>query len=163
MSALILLVHADEKELRRLEQILSDEQYLVATATSFKAASKLLKSVIPDLLIVDTNLGEFSGILVATLIKRDHPHLPVLMTHRREDPVLEADVTERGFGFIGGLGDSPEFVRAVRHALGDLQSFEATIREWRRKPLSAIDVRVARPSARLVDVSYGGCRLLVSG
>src|SRR5436190_14823596 len=136
MYALILLVHADDTELRRLEQILSDEQYLVATAASFKAASKLLKSVIPDLLIVDTNLGEFSGTLVATLIKRDHPHLPVLMTHRRPDAVLEADVTERGFGFIGGLSDSPEFVRAARQMLGDVHRFEATIREWRRKPLS---------------------------
>jgi len=142
VSALVLLVYADQTELRRLEQILSDEQYLVATATSFKAASKLLKSIIPDLLVAGTSIGAFSGAQVATLIRRDHPHVR-LITGASAD-------------------DEPGFLSAVQRALGDYRASAAAIRRWRRKRLTEIELRVAQPPARLVDVSYGGCRLLLS-
>src|SRR5947209_20362341 len=121
MSALILLVHADDIERRRLERILSDEGYLVAAAASFRAGSKLLKSVIPDLLVIDARFGEFSGVQFAAVIRRNHPHLPVVITHASADAALEADATGRGFAFAGALDDS-QFARAVQEMLGEYRT-----------------------------------------
>lgn len=162
MPALILLVHADASELRRIERVLSSAQYLVAAAGSFKAASKLLKSVIPDLLVADASLDVFTGMQLAAVSKLDHPHLPVLIIHRSADPIFEADAAKRGFAFLGGLDDPERLLRAVRETLGESRNMSTTIRRWRRKPIPELDVRVAQPRARLVDVSYDGCRLLVA-
>src|SRR5579859_2104586 len=131
MSALILLVNADEAELRRVERMLADEHYIVATTSSFRAASKLLKSVVPDLLVADANLDAFSGTQFAALSKVDHPHLAVLITNRSADPALEADATRRGFAFIGGLEDPERLLRAVRQTLGEYRGVGATVRQWR--------------------------------
>lgn len=161
MPALILLVNADDVERHRLDRLLSDEGYLVAAVDSFGAGSKLLKSVIPDLLIVDARLGEFSGVLFAALSRRGHPHLPVVITHATADAALEADSTRRGFAFIGGLDDSHRVARAARQTLGEYRALGTTIRKWRRKPVAADEISVARPHARLVEVSYEGCRLLL--
>lgn len=161
MSALILLVHADDIERRRLERILSNEGYLVTAVASLRAGSKLLKSVIPDLLVIDARFGEFSGVQFAAVIRRNHPQLRVVITHASADAALEADATGRGFAFTGGLDDS-HYARAVQETLGEYRTVGETIRKWPRKPLATIELSVARPHARVVDVSYGGCRLLVA-
>jgi len=163
MPALVLLVHADEGELRRLDRILGDEGYLVAPASSYKSATKLLRSVSPDLLIAAAELGPLSGLQFAAESRDEHPHLPVLITHTSLDGEVEREARLRQFGFVTARADAPTFLDAVRSALGDYRALGLTIRQWPRKFLASLEVRSEHPEARLVDVSYGGCRLLLSG
>lgn len=158
MAPLILLVHVDETELRQADQFLSMHGYLVSSASSFRRASKLLKWVIPDLIVVEPQLGEFSGLQLATLSKRDHPHLPVLLTYPSPDAAVEEEARRRQFAFAAGPLTGEAFLDAVRAALGEQRPLQAMIRRWPRKPV--VGAQLAAPPARVVDISYGGFRLL---
>ena len=92
MPALILLVNGDKKELHQIESVLVAGGYLVAAVSSWRDAVKVLSSVIPDLLIASTRLGDFAGgagLQLVAASRRDHPTLPVIITHRSQDRGLE--------------------------------------------------------------------------
>lgn len=162
MPALILLVNVDKTELRQIEARLSAEGYLVMGTPSLRRASKLLNSVIPDLLIADITLGDLiglQGLQLAVLSRRDRPNLPVIVTHASPDSDLENEAERRQITFVVKPLDNPDFLRKVKAAVGEPRSVESLIRRWPRKRASSIRARLADAPAQLVDVSYGGLRL----
>jgi DNA-binding response OmpR family regulator len=161
LSALILLVNVDKAESREIEALLTAEGYLVVGASSLRHASKLLNSVIPELLIADITLGNLSGLRglqLAVLSRRDHPNLPVIVTHASPDAELQKQAEYRHMTFVATPIDNPGFLDKVREALGEHRGVEALIRQWPRKRVS-IGAKVEAEAAHLVDVSYGGVRL----
>jgi len=162
MPALILTANADKKELRQIESVLVAVGCLVAGASSLRRAAKLLNSVIPDLLIANARLRDLvdmEGLELAALSRRDHPNLPVIITHGSHHPDLENEAKSRGMAFIVNPLENPEFLGCVTASLGERRPHHAMVRQWRRKRLAAVPASVDAAPAQLIDVSYEGLRL----
>jgi DNA-binding response OmpR family regulator len=160
MSALVILVNADPRVLRLLEALLTEDGYLVAAIDSFLEARDLLDSVTPDLLIADVRLERFNGLQLAIRCHFDHPGVPVVVTHVREDPVAEAEAKRYGVSFVAAPLDNPNFLPCVRSLLANRRMAQRPIRRWLRKPAPGpVELSVADGRATLVDMSYGGVRL----
>jgi DNA-binding response OmpR family regulator len=162
MPDLVLLTNGDKKELQQIECVLAAAGYLVACAASLRRATRLLTSVIPELLIASARLrnhADLEGLELARLSRRDHPNLPVIITHGSSDAGLENEVTVRGMAFIVNPIENPEFLGCVTVSLGERRPHLGKIRQWPRKRVAAVPVRVDASPARLLDVSYEGLRL----
>jgi DNA-binding response OmpR family regulator len=162
MPALILLVNGDKNELHQIESVLIAAGCLVAGASSLRRAAKLLNSVIPDLLIAHTrlrNLADVEGLQLAALGRRDHPNLPVIITHGSHDQDLESEAKSRGMAFIVNPLENPQFLECVAASLGEQRPHHAMVRQWPRKRVAPVPARVDSAPAQLIDVSYEGLRL----
>src|SRR5256885_7883353 len=96
MPALIVLVDVDRTRRQRLDRLLSERGYLVATAHSFHRAKDLLDSVNPDLLISAIRLDAFNGLQLAARTRFGHPKLPIILTDTSLDPMIEAEARRQG-------------------------------------------------------------------
>lgn len=160
MSALVILVHADPRELRHAEALLSQEGFLVAALTSYVAAKHLLESVMPDLLIADLRLEPHSGLQLAIWNRLAHPDVPVILTSAEPDPVAETEAARHGAAFVIAPLGNRDFLPAVWRALAIRRSLQRPIRRWFRRPVpDAVEVIAADTRATILDVSYGGVRL----
>ena len=162
MPALILLVNGDKKELHQIESVLRAGGRLVAGATSLRRAAQLLNSVIPDLLITHTrlrSLADVEGLQLAALGRRDHPNLPVIITHGSHDPQLESEARSRGMAFVVNPLENPQFLECVAASLGEHRPAHAMVRQWPRKRVAPVSARVDTAPAQIIDVSYEGLRV----
>jgi len=163
MAALIVLVNADPKTLRRTEQMLSDAGYVIAAASSFADGRDLLRSVRPDLLVADVRLESFNGLQLVAYCSAHYPGMPTVITHTRHDPVLERDAGRLGASFIVNPLTNPEFLPNVHSSIA-AQAAATPVRRWPRKPTSAtMTAQLEALDASICDVSYGGMRLSFSG
>lgn len=118
MPALIVLVDVDAARRERLDRLLSEQGYLVATAPSFARAKELLDSVHPDLLITAVRLDAFNGLHLVIRTRRKQPLLPMILTDASLDPVLEAEARRQGATHVANPLENPEtFLSRVRSAL----------------------------------------------
>ena len=102
-----ILVVDDRNELLHLmRRVLEDEQYQVSIHQDGKDAFMQVKSMLPDLLILDLKLGDMSGKDILKQVKSDlaTAEVPVIVYTAA---VLEADEVTR---LING---DPQFYRAV--------------------------------------------------
>jgi DNA-binding response OmpR family regulator len=160
MSALVILVNADPRVLRRLEAQLSENGYLVTAIDSFVEAKELLDSVTPDLLVADIRLERFNGLQLAIRSHFEHPDVPVIVTHVEEDPVAEAEAKRYGVSFVAAPLGNPKFLSSVRSLVNARRQAERPMRRWPRKSVPGIvEVSAAAGRAQLVNLSYGGARL----
>lgn len=162
MPDLILLTNGDKKELQQIECVLVAAGCLVTCAASLRRAARFLTAVIPELLIASARLrnhADLEGLELASLSRRDHPNLPVIITHGSPDARLESEAKGRGMAFIVNPLENPEFLGCVTASLGERRPHHAKVRQWPRKRVVAVPVRVDAAPARLIDVSYEGLRL----
>lgn len=75
----ILVVDDDSRILELLKQFLSQNNYLVSTATSAMEAESLLKEFIFDLMIVDVMMPEVTGVEFAKRIKDHKLKVPIIL------------------------------------------------------------------------------------
>lgn len=76
-----ILVADDEMSIRLLySEELKDEGYDVYTASDGQEALEIVEKVPLDLIILDIKMPGLSGIEVLRQIKKEHPHLPVLLS-----------------------------------------------------------------------------------
>ena len=102
-----ILVVDDRNELLHLmRRVLEDEQYQVSILRDGKDAFIQVKSILPDLLILDLKLGDMSGQDILKQVKNDPAtaDVPVIVYTAA---VLEADEVTR---LING---DPQFYRSV--------------------------------------------------
>jgi len=160
MSALVVLVNADPRALRRLEALLAEDGYLVAAIDSFLEAKELLDSVTPDLLVADIRLERYNGLQLAIRSHFEHPDVPVIVTHHGEDPIAEAEARRYGVSFFAAPLENPAFLQEVHALVDSRRQTQRPMRRWPRKPvLGVVEVSAAAGRAQLVDLSYGGLRL----
>lgn len=163
VAALVLLVNSNQRTLRHLEERLSEQGYLVAAVGAFKDAAALLQSARPDLLIVDLRLEAYNGLHLAMRAQRDHPDVPVIVTHVDNDSITETEARRYNAVFIARPLENPTFLQAVRMALERRWSAHQPIRRWPRQPLShPVSAQVLDARGFLLDVSYGGVRVSFS-
>lgn len=94
MTASVLLVEDDRNLREALAETLADEGYRVVTASTLKEARAALKTVTPDVLVLDLMLPDGDGSTLCTEVKRAGLPTRVLMLTAR---TLEDDVV-KGFG-----------------------------------------------------------------
>ena len=163
MRALIMLVDANRRTLRRIEAMLSREGYHVVASTSFVRTKKRLEATTPDLLIAGIRLGAHNGLQLAIRTHLDHPDVPIVVTHTSEDAVAEAEAKLYGATFIAAPLSNPRFLPSVRTALLGRRDPHAPMRRWFRKSVSGVvEVNAADARAQILDMSYGGVRLAFS-
>ncbi len=79
-----VLVVEDEKEIKNfIKKALVDQGYNVEEAGDGAEAIKKVEGDMPDLVILDLGLPKISGETVAAEIKRDYPHIPIIMLTAR--------------------------------------------------------------------------------
>lgn len=75
-----IIVVEDDKDLNRyLEQLLTEQRYVVHPVNSGVAALTLIEQVNPDLVLLDLTLPDIAGESVCTQLKKLYPQLPVIM------------------------------------------------------------------------------------
>ncbi len=160
MPALIILVDTDRRSLKRKERLLADFDHLVAAASTFAEAKRLLYTINPDLLIADVRLGAFNGLHLAVRSRLDHPNVPVIITNDSPDVVLEHEVKRQHATFVVNPLENPEFLRVVHSLLERHGRTQQPLRRWRRKQVNRLlEAELTTVRARVCDVSYGGLRL----
>jgi CheY-like chemotaxis protein len=112
----ILLVDDEPIVVRILSRILGDFKPL-RFATSGRVALKLARDSVPDLVVLDVDMPEFSGFEVCKAFKSDPAlaHVPILFITSHKSPELETVGLQLGAaGFIGKPPHAPLVLARVR-------------------------------------------------
>lgn len=75
----ILLVEDDKSILEYLRELMLDNGFSVNTASDGVKAISLLKKIQPDVVLLDLGLPNLSGETVCLEVKKNYPHIPVLI------------------------------------------------------------------------------------
>ena len=87
-GAVILVVDDDAAILRIVEVTLQRTGYEVKTAPDGQEALKMLRKLVPDVMILDVNLPGLSGFDLCHIVKRDQrlQHVPVIFFTAQDSP-----------------------------------------------------------------------------
>jgi FixJ family two-component response regulator len=136
--------------------LLRGSAYDVAFVVGFEAAVKRLDRTSPDVLISEVRLGQFNGLHLVIRSQTAHPNLRSILTDRVHDPVIEFDAKRHGAIYLAEPITPVQLLETVTRQLADGNPQ----RRWPRKqPIAGLVAQIARRSARVVDLSYGGVRL----
>lgn len=107
---MIKLMLVDDHAVLRdgLKNILGLEQGIevVGEAVSGKEAVQKVASLLPDVILMDINIPDLNGIVVTKMIKRDFPHIKILMlTMYDHDEYFMSAIREGADGYL--LKDAP--------------------------------------------------------
>ena len=162
-SPIAVVVDADHVELRKTERLLEEAGFVVIALDSFAEAKAVLIAIAPELIVADIKLKAFNGLHLAALAAVTRPGVPFLTTHDIHDAVLEADAVRLGAAYVLKTDARTEIREAVAQVVAARRGEGADgIRRWPRKVVAHPTVaQVAASEAHLLDVSYGGVRLMV--
>jgi DNA-binding response OmpR family regulator len=136
--------------------LLKDSGHEVVFVPGFEAAIKKLDQIAPDLLITDVRLGGFNGLHLVIRSQSTRPKMRSILLDRVYDPVIAADAERHGAAYVGG----PVTPAALAERVAKMLNEAGPQRRWPRKqPIKGLVFHVARRSARVIDISYGGIRL----
>lgn len=114
----ILVVEDDEAILLSIEQILTDEGYVVAAAANGKEALEVVDQATPRLILLDMKMPVMDGwAFTATYRERRGPHAPIIvLTAARDSRARAAEIA--AVGYIAKPFDLDKLIALVRrHAL----------------------------------------------
>jgi DNA-binding response OmpR family regulator len=136
--------------------LLKDSGHEVVFAPGFEPAIRKLDHMAPDLLIADVRLGGFNGLHLVIRSQSSRPKMRSILLDRVHDPVMAQDAARHGAAYIGGAVTAA----ALSEQIAKLLNEAGPQRRWPRKqPVKGLVFHVARRSARVIDISYGGIRL----
>ena len=137
---------------------LEDDLEVVAQAASVAQALALYERISPDVVVVDLQLQDGTGldILRAIRAKSDKTGVVVLTMHSGDDQIFAA-MQAGASGFVGKDAPSGEVIRAARHAAVSPRSFVCT------GLVGAMMRRSAAESTRLSDREHEVLLLLADG
>jgi CheY-like chemotaxis protein len=160
MAFRILVVEDDAATRRGMVQLLTGAGYEVTETSSMTDALSLLSSDTPDLVVTDLRLAEFNGLYLAAV----NPHrIPVIVVTGYADRGLESEARELGADFLLKPVKPSQLLAVVERRLPATENGESfsLARRWpRRRPSRELSARVDDTFVRILDVSYGGLRLI---
>lgn len=120
-DAVIRILIADDHQIVRagLARFISDQpdMEIVAEAASGDEVLELLKSIGPDVLLLDIAMPNKSGIDCLRSIRHTHPHLPVLILSGYPESSYAINSMRAGAsGYLSKLSPPEEILRAIRIA-----------------------------------------------
>ena len=115
----ILVVDSEPQALSRTRKVLHAAGYHVTTSDTFDEASRLLASLLPDLLIADVRIGAygFNGLHLVWRRSFDHPTQRSVVTSHTSDPMLQRQARELGAPFLVKPISRDELVKVVSAVL----------------------------------------------
>jgi DNA-binding NarL/FixJ family response regulator len=94
---------------------LEDDIQVVAEAVSGMDALRVLEGCLPDVILMDINIPEKNGIEVTGLIKKDYPHIKILMlTMHDHDEYFMSAIREGADGYLLKDAPSQHVIDAIR-------------------------------------------------
>jgi DNA-binding response OmpR family regulator len=151
-----ILVVAMRADTSPVMGLLKDSGHQIAFAPGFEPAIRKLDVIAPDLLITDVRLGVFNGLHLVIRSQSTRPKMRAILLDRVHDPVVALDAERHGAIYLGG----PLSTAALAEQISKVLNEAGPQRRWPRKqPIKGLVFHVARRSARVVDISYGGIRL----
>ena len=137
---------------------LEDDLEVIAQAGSVTNALALYERLTPDVVIVDLQLQDGTGLDVLRAIRRgnDRTGVVVLTMHSGDDQIFAA-MEAGASGFVGKDAPSQEVVRAARHAAVSPRSFVCS------GLVGAMMRRQTSESTRLTDREHEVLLLLADG
>jgi CheY-like chemotaxis protein len=152
----ILVVDEDLTTLRPLLELLRNTGYSAAGALHLETAVGLVRAIPFDLLIAGVRAGADSSLDLVRLAREQQPGMSVIAMASAPDEALEHECARLGVSCLAKPVDLKPFLNLVAEKVGDL----SRRRRWARKHiLGGFAASVAGQKARVVEMSYGGCRL----
>ena len=96
MKTKLLLVDDNEDFRLALKHLLMSKNYEVFEAGNGEQALELMRSTIPDLVIVDLDMPKMNGIEFSRQAKKDMPGLPILMVTAYSQFYSSKEIIEAG-------------------------------------------------------------------
>ena len=117
-SKLISVLLADDHAIVRagIRQFLelSKKIQVIGEASDGEEVISKLKFLQPDVVVLDIQMPKMNGIAVADWIKKNQPHIGVLvLTAYDDDPYIQAVLTAGANGYVLKTSEPPEIVKAV--------------------------------------------------
>lgn len=147
-----------------IERTLTGLGHFVTSVSNFHEAKQRVLMAPPDLLVTALKLGAYNGIQLVLRAHADNPGIGAIVLDDALDPVLELEATNAGAVYMTKPVDESSFGALVDRLLNSAlaQASSTVARKWPRK-YAGLDVDVSGDVAKVVDVSYGGLRLELSG
>lgn len=160
MAFRILVVEDDASTRSGMQALLTGAGYEVVDTGSMNEALDLIAAEPPDLIITDLRLAEFNGMYLAAV---NPLRIPIIIVTGYPDAGLETEARELGAEFLIKPVRPSLLLQVVERRLPlspDGEGF-ALARRWpRRRPTNELRARVGDTQVRVLDVSYGGLRLV---
>jgi DNA-binding response OmpR family regulator len=154
----VLVLDDDEHTLTGIVELLRDAGHDVTGATTYDAAKRLLATSSFELLISDVRLRSFNGLHLVMQTRADHPDTAIIIITGYEDPLIDLEAHRYHADLVQKPIRPAEFKERVSEALRQVRRQ----RRWPRKPVvGGFRVMVKGRPAAVVDVSYGGLRLVL--
>jgi DNA-binding response OmpR family regulator len=127
----------------------------------FAAALKALDLHHPDLIITDLRLGAFNGLHLASRCQGRDPTTQAIVLDTADDRINKGEAERfHAAYFVEPVSDA----EILAHVSRVVVTGKGPHRRWPRKHVPAgLSAQVARHPARVMDLSYGGFRIEVSG
>jgi DNA-binding NarL/FixJ family response regulator len=94
---------------------LEEDIQVVAEAVSGMDALRVLEGCLPDVILMDINIPDKNGIEVTGLIKKDYPHIKILMlTMHDHDEYFMSAIREGADGYLLKDAPSQHVIDAIR-------------------------------------------------
>jgi DNA-binding NtrC family response regulator len=113
----ILVVSNDDADLAQTLSVLSNAGYQASGASTFDAATRLLATRSPDLVITDECLGNFNGLHVIMRARARHPEVLGIVTTPVRSRGLEADARSLNVECMLKPQNPAEWVASISRAL----------------------------------------------
>lgn len=160
MAFRILVVEDDTATRRGMAALLAGAGYDVTDTHSMSEALAALETNPPDLILTDLRLAQFNGMYLAAV---NPLRIPVIIVTGYPDHGLEQEARELGADFMLKPIRPSHLLAVVERRLPptvDGEGFSLARRWPRRRPTTELPARVDDTEVRVLDISYGGMRLV---
>ncbi|MBD2846075.1 response regulator transcription factor [Paenibacillus sp. IB182496] len=146
----ILIVDDDPLVCRSLQVLLGREPdiAIIATAADGAAAVEVCRSEQPDAVLMDIRMPGMDGIRAASRIKRDWPHIKIMMlTTFRDRPSIDEALQAGADGYMLKSAQTPHLARQLRAMLAGASVLDRQVLEQllpRRAPPPPPDMLTPR-------------------
>ena len=157
MSATILLVDDEETALSFMSPLLRDAGYDVLTATTLKAAHKVVEHGEADIIVLDVQLPDGYGPTLLERINREQPSLPVIVVTGYGDIETAVEAMKLGArDFIQKPVDMDRLKQAVDKAAESVALYrELAMLRNQRRPLGDTWIFGETPAMKRLENAVG--------
>ncbi|MBN1105443.1 MAG: sigma-54-dependent Fis family transcriptional regulator [Deltaproteobacteria bacterium] len=114
----ILIIDDDDQLRKSFERLLADEGYTISCAPSGEAGLKIIRTMVPDLVILDMRMPGMNGFETFKAIHGIEPKLPVIMMTACGTTETAIEATKMGaFDYILKPFDIPDMLSVIGQAL----------------------------------------------
>jgi CheY-like chemotaxis protein len=136
--------------------VLQRRDYCVLCVASPIEVAETMKRWPVDLLITGTRIGSWYGLQVILTSRAAQPELAAIIVGDGDGELQQVDAGRHSVGLAARPLNPDEFLAMIAERLAGIRRRQ----RWPRKPVTAdVAISLSGLSGRLVDVSYGGCKV----